>query len=142
MTLSSRLEAVVEALPLRAGVRVIEVGGAPGAAAREVARRVAPDGFVLVVDRSERGLDLTRRKAAAEIGAGLLGVRLASAEEVRLEPGEAAYDVAFACRVGVLDGRHPEGYAAALASLRAMLVPGGRILVGTDDNHDPLREIG
>ena len=138
MALSPRLQTVVDALPLRPGMRVIEVGGAPGAAAREVARRVAPDGFVLVVDRSERGVEATRRNAAAEIEAGLLGTRLASAEEVTLEPGEAAYDLAFACRVGVLDGRHPAGFERAVASLRAMLVPGARVLV---DTGDPLREL-
>lgn len=138
MTLSPRLRAVVDALPLRPGLRVIEVGGAPGAAAREVARRVAPGGHVLVVDRSERGVALVRRTAADEIAAGLLSVRLASAESVGLEPGEAPYDLAFACRVGVLDGRHPAGQAAALASLRAMLVPGGPVLV---DTGDPLAEL-
>ena len=138
MALSPRLQAVVDALPLRPGLRVVEVGGAPGAAAREVARRVAPDGFVLVVDRSPRGVEGVRRTARAEIEAGLLGVRLASAEDVALEPGEAAYDLAFACRVGVLDGRHPAGYERAVSSLRAMLVPGGPILV---DTGDPLRRL-
>ncbi len=42
--LSARLQAAVDALPLEPGLRVIEVGGAPGAAARAVARRIAPDG--------------------------------------------------------------------------------------------------
>ena len=93
------------------------------------------------MDRSERGVEATRRNAAAEIEAGLLDVRLAVAEEVALEPGETAYDVAFACRVGVLDGRHPEGHDAAVASLRAMLVPGAPILIGTDDDSDPVREL-
>lgn len=136
MALSPRLQAVVDALPLRPGLRVVEVGGAPGAAAREVARRVAPDGFVLVVDRSPRGVEGVRRNARAEIEAGLLGVRLASAEDVALEPGEAAYDLAFACRVGVLDGRHPGDRARA--AVAAALAPGGRLYV---DTGSPLREV-
>jgi len=37
-TLSARLLRVVDALPLSPGVRVLEIGGAPGAAAGEVAR--------------------------------------------------------------------------------------------------------
>ena len=37
-TLSPRLLAIVEALPLRADMRVLQIGGAPGAAARAVAR--------------------------------------------------------------------------------------------------------
>ncbi len=136
MTLSRRLQGVVDALPLRPGLRVIEVGGAPGAAAREVARRVGPDGRVLVLDRSARGVELTRASCVAEIADGLLEVRLGSVEHARLEPGEAPYDLAFACRVGVLDGRHPSGLDAAVASLRGMLVPDGPILV---DTGEPLR---
>jgi len=70
--LSARLLAVVDALPLRPGLRVLEIGGAPGAAAREVARRVAPDGHILVLDRSAAGIELTRENCSAEIDAGLL----------------------------------------------------------------------
>ncbi|MEU4394889.1 hypothetical protein [Kribbella sp. NPDC023855] len=39
-SLSSRLAAVVDALPLVPGLRVLEFGCGPGAAAGEVARRV------------------------------------------------------------------------------------------------------
>lgn len=138
MSLSPRLRSVVDALPLRPGLRVIEVGGAPGAAAREVARRVAPGGYVLVVDRSPRGIELTRQACAEEIRDGLLGLQTAPVETVTLAPDEEPYDLAFACRVGVLDGRHPAGYAAAVASLRSMLVPGAPILV---DTGEPLREV-
>ena len=137
-TLSPRLAAVVEALPLRPGLRVLEVGGAPGAAARAVAARVGPDGHLLVVDRSARGVGQVRAGCRDEIAAGVLSVRQARVEEVVLAAGEAPYDLAFACRVGVLDGRHPEGYAAAVQHLRAMLVPGGPILV---DTGDPLRAV-
>jgi protein-L-isoaspartate O-methyltransferase len=38
--LSPRLAAIVEALPLRPGLRVLEIGCGPGAAARAVARRI------------------------------------------------------------------------------------------------------
>lgn len=136
MALSRRLQDVVDALPLRPGLRVIEVGGAPGAAAREVAHRVRPEGRVLVLDRSKAGVQLTRAACATEIAEGLLEVRLGDVETARLEPGETLYDLAFACRVRVLDGRHPAGLRAAVASLRGMLVTGGPILV---DTGDPLR---
>ena len=36
--LSDRLAAVVDALPLRPGLKVLEIGAAPGALARAVAR--------------------------------------------------------------------------------------------------------
>lgn len=136
--LSPRLRAVVDALPLRSGLRVIEVGGAPGAAAREVARRVGSQGHVLILDRSPAAVAATERACAEEIAAGRISVRLTSAEEARLLPDEALYDLAFACRVGVLDGRHPAAEGRALAHLRRMLVPDAPVLV---DTGDPLRDL-
>lgn len=135
-SLSPRLAAVVDALPLRPGLRVVEVGGAPGAAAREVARRVGPDGHVLVVDRSAKGIALVERTCADEIAAGLLSVRCVAVDDLALEPGEAPYDLAFACRVGVLDGRHPG--ERARAAVTSVLVPGGRLYV---DTGSPLTEV-
>lgn len=124
--LTPRLAAVLEALPLRPGMRVLEIGGAPGALAREVARRVG-DGHVLVVDRSPRGVALTERACAAQIAAGRLTVRCCEADDLALAPGEAAYDLVVANRVGVLDGRHPG--EVARARIRDVLAPGGRLFV-------------
>lgn len=127
--LSARLQAAVEALSLEPGMRVIEVGGAPGAAAREVARRIAPDGHVLVIDRSAKGVEAIRRTAAAEMAAGLLSVHQAAIEDLGDFTVEVPYDLAFACRVGVLDGRHPEHRAQALENLGRLLTHPPRILV-------------
>jgi len=136
--LSERLRRVVEALPLRPGMRVLEIGGAPGAAAREVAVRVGPAGHVRVVDRSPAGIRRTQAACAAEIEAGLMSVQLAAVEDLVLPEGEAPYDLAFACRVGALDGRHPALEAPALRRIAAALVPAGRLLV---DTGDPLRDV-
>jgi SAM-dependent methyltransferase len=108
MSTSPRLLAVVDALPLEPGLRVLELGCGPGAAAREVARRVGPSGHVLAVDRSARAVEQVRRTCADEIAAGLLTVRRVAAEDLALEAGEAPYDLAFAVRVGAVDGRHPD----------------------------------
>lgn len=137
-SLSPRLQAVVDALPLRPGMRVIEIGCGPGAAARAVAERIGPDGHVLAVDRSPRAVAQVEALAGDLIAAGRLSVRLAAAEDLVLEPGEAPYDLAFAVRVGALDGRHPDAGRRALARLAAVLVPGGRLFV---DGGDPLREL-
>lgn len=134
MALSPRLAAVVDALPLRAGMRVLEIGGAPGAAAREVARRIG-EGHVHVVDRSPSGVRLIARTCAAEIEAGLLSVRCVDVDDLDLG-GQAPFDLAFACRVGVFDGRHPGD--AARRRVAAVLAPGGRFFV---DGGDPLREV-
>ena len=48
--LSPRLAAIVNALPLRPGMRVLEIGCGSGAAARAVVRRVE-GGIVLAIDR-------------------------------------------------------------------------------------------
>lgn len=135
--LSPRLAAIVDALPLRAGMRVLEIGGAPGAAAREVALRIG-DGHVLVIDRSAKGVALTERNAAEEITSGRLAVRRTSAEEFTLLPGEQPYDVAFAVRVGAFDGRHPQAGIRARERVAAALTPAGKLLI---DGGDPLREV-
>ncbi|GIG35890.1 SAM-dependent methyltransferase [Cellulomonas pakistanensis] len=131
--LSPRLRGVVDALPLRPGLRVLEVGGAPGAAAREVAERVGPGGHVLVLDRSEAGIARTREACRALVEAGRLSTLCAPVEDFALPPGTAPFDLAFACRVGALDGRHPRLRGPALGCLRAALVPGGVLLVDTGD---------
>ena len=135
--LSPRLAAIVAALPLRPGIRVLEIGCGPGAAARAVARRIG-DGRVLAIDRSATAVAQARRGAAADIAAGRLAVRLAAVEDFALEEGEAPYDLAFAVRVGALDGRHPAVGARALRRVAAALTPSGRLFV---DGGDPLREI-
>lgn len=136
-TLSPRLAAVVDALPLEPGMRVLEIGGAPGAAARAVAARIG-DGHILVIDRSAKGVALIERNAAAEIRAGRLSTRRVAAEDFELDPSETPFDLAFAVRVGALDGRHPEAGEVARRRIAAALVPGGRLFV---DGGDPLREV-
>jgi SAM-dependent methyltransferase len=136
--LSPRLRAVVEALPLRPGLRVVEIGCGPGALAREIAERVRPGGHVLAVDRSARAIAQVTSTAADLVAAGLLTARQVAAEHLSLEPGEAPYDLAVAVRVGAFDGRHPAAGDAARARLRTLLVPGGRLLI---DGGDPLREV-
>lgn len=138
MSLSPRLLRVVDALPIAAGTRVLEIGGAPGAAAREVAARVGPNGHVLVLDRSTNGVARTRSACADLIDAGLLSTLCADVEGLVLPAGTASFDVAFACRVGALDGRHPHLQDAAIERVARALTPDGRLFV---DTGSPLREI-
>lgn len=135
--LSSRLAAIVDALPLKPGMRVLEIGCGPGAAAREVAARIGL-GHILAIDRSSKAIEHARAGSAAEIASGRLSFRQARVEQFSLREGEELYDIAFAVRVGALEGRHPEVMEDALARIAAALVPGGRLLI---DGGDPLREI-
>ncbi len=128
----------MDALPLKPGLRVIEIGCGPGAAAREVAERVGPHGHVLAVDRSAKSIALLTRSAADLIAANRLTARQVTAEELELDPGEERYHIAFAVRVGAFDGREPRAGALALERLGRALVPGGRLFI---DGGNPLREL-
>jgi cyclopropane fatty-acyl-phospholipid synthase-like methyltransferase len=133
---SPRLKAIVDALPLKPGVRVLEIGCGPGATAREIARRIG-DGHVLAIDRSSKAIAQARVAAHEEIAAGRLSLRQVAIEDFQLQPGEAPYDIALAVRVGALDGRHPELEETALHRIASALTPGGRLFI---DGGDPLRE--
>ncbi len=134
--LSPRLAAIVDALPLEPGMRVLEIGGAPGTAARTVCERLTPGGHIRVIDRSARGVAQIERTAAAEIAAGLLSARCVAVEKFALLPDEEPFDLAFGIRVGALDGRHPTAGLAARARIRDALCPGGRLYI---DGGNPLR---
>jgi SAM-dependent methyltransferase len=136
--LSDRLAAIVDALPLRAGMRVLEVGCGSGAAAREVAHRLGPTGHVLAVDRSRKAIDLLIASSEELIAEGRLSTRCVAVEELQLAPGEGLFDLCFAVRVGALDGRHPETQEAACRRIAAALQPSGRLFI---DGGDPLRDV-
>jgi SAM-dependent methyltransferase len=132
--LSARLNAVVDALPLVPGQRVLEIGCGTGAAAREVATRIG-SGYVLGIDRSPKAIAQATALSAGDAG---LCFRVVAIEDFELQPGETPFDLAFAVRVGALDGRHPELEQRALRRIRAALAPHGRLFI---DGGDPLREI-
>ncbi|WP_437924528.1 class I SAM-dependent methyltransferase [Sorangium sp. So ce291] len=135
--LSPRLAAFVEALPLKPGLRVLEIGCGPGVAARAVARRIG-GGHVLAIDRSARAIAQAMAGSAAELASGHLTFRHVAIEDFELENGERPYDIAFAVRVGALDGRHPEAGRIARQQLRRALGKGGRLYI---DGGDPLCEV-
>jgi len=135
--LAPRLAAIVAALPLCPGIRVLEIGCGPGAAARAIARQIG-DGHILAIDRSARAIQQVLLGSAEEIASGRLSVRQAAVEAFELEPGETTFDIAFAVRVGALDGRHPDLQVRAHQQIACALVRHGRLFI---DGDYPLREL-
>lgn len=135
--LSSRLVAVVSALPFRPDSRILEIGCGPGAAAREIANQLT-SGHILATDRSATAISQARFACANEIAGGQMSVRQVAAEDFELVAGEAPFDMVFAIRVGALDGRHPELELAVLARIAAATRPHARLFI---DGGDPLREV-
>jgi SAM-dependent methyltransferase len=134
---SIRLSAIVSALPIKPGMRVLEIGCGSGAMAREIARQVGA-GHVLAIDRSAKAIAQARNASQTEIASGQLSLRPVAIEQFEREPGEAPYDIAVAIRVGALDGRHPELENEAHRRIAAALTSRGRLFVDKDDS---LREI-
>lgn len=135
--LSPRLAAIVDALPLRPGMRVLEIGCGPGAAARAVVARIG-DGHVLGIDRSAAAIAAATAASTQAIASGRLAFRQASIESFEPEAAMPPFDLVFAVRVGALDGRHPEAGRLALARIAQLVADGGRLFV---DGGNPLREI-
>lgn len=118
-------------------MRVLEIGCGPGAAAREVAGRIG-DGHILAIDRSATAIEQARAASREEIESGRLSVRQVAAEDLELLAGEEPFDLAFAVRVGALDGRHPEAGTRARERIAAALTKDGRLYI---DGGAPLREV-
>lgn len=134
---SDRILQAVRALPLRPGVRILEIGCGPGVAAREIVR-LYPTAFVLGVDRSLTAIRQALAGSENQVKLGQLEFRVAAAESFALQPGEPLFHFAFALRVGAFDGRHPKLGLLALPRIRAALVPGGRFFI---DGGSPLQEL-
>src|SRR5687768_5265622 len=98
-SLSPRLAAIVDALPLRPHSRVLEIGCGPGAAARAIAARLTT-GHILAIDRSAAAIVQAEAAAADEITSGRMSVRRVAAEDFVLRTDEEPYDIVFAVRVG------------------------------------------
>ncbi len=135
--LSKRLADIVNALPLKDGIRVLEIGCGPGAMAREISEQIG-NGHVLAIDRSAKAIQQAMMGSKAEIETGRLSLRQAAIEEFDLQPGEKPFDIAIAVRVGALDGRHPESEKQALAKIAKALDKEGKLFI---DGGNPLREI-
>ena len=135
--ISPRLAEIVDALPLRPGMRVLEIGCGPGVAARAAVQRMGK-GYVLAINRSAKAIAQATACSTAELASGLLEFRCVAVEDFVLSKGERPYDLAFAVRVGALDGRHPKAGRIAFDRLRQALAKDGRLFI---DDGNPVTEV-
>lgn len=114
---------MLDVLAPKAGERLLEVGPGTGYYSVPVARRLAPEGTLELLDVQPKMLDHTLRAAAA---AGVGNVVATEADAQALPFEDARFDGAFL--VTVL-GEIPDP-AVALRELVRVLKPGGRLVAG------------
>ncbi|MES2645789.1 MAG: class I SAM-dependent methyltransferase [Bacteroidota bacterium] len=134
--ISIRLQQIVNALPLKEGLRILEIGCGTGVVAREIAKRLK-DVYLLAIDRSAKAINQSVSISHTEISSGKLQFQQVAIEEFIFE-GDQLFDLAFAIRVGALDGRHPEIRQKAISNIAKALKPNGKLFI---DGGTPLQEI-
>lgn len=134
---SKRLLDIVDALPLREGMRILEIGCGTGIAAREIAYRFDHI-HIMGIDRSAKAIAQAQKNCEEAISAGKINFIQAAIETLTLQTAVEPFNLAFAIRVGALDGRHPGKEAAALKNIAKLLQPGGKLYI---DGGAPLEEV-
>ena len=115
-------QAVLDALRLAPGERVLDIGSGPGMLVRQMAEAVGERGAVDAVDVSQSMLALAARR---ERSADAAPVEIAEADALALPFADASFDVAVSTQVY----EYVEDLPSALAEVRRVLRPGGRLLV-------------
>ena len=115
-----RRRIVRDALAAAPGERIADVGCGPGFYCAELAEDVGPGGSVTGVDASEAMLALARRRCAA-----LPNVELRQGDATAVPLPDVSADAAISVQVQ----EYVEDVGSALAELRRVLRPGGRVLV-------------
>ena len=134
--ISKRLEEIVTALPLKEGLRILEIGCGTGVVAREIAKRLN-NVYVLGIDRSAKAIEQCIYSSDADIFNGKLQFKKTAIEDFEFD-GKQLFDLAFAIRVGALDGRHPEIEEKALLNVAKAIKPNGKLFI---DGGNPLQEV-
>lgn len=125
--MSDRIGRFVEAMAIRPGDRVLEIGCGHGVAADLVCGKLGKQGLYVAVDRSAKMLAAARKRNAAHVQAGI--ARFIEGDFESVDLGAARFDKVFAMRVRLFF-TEPDR-AAALAS--RWLAPRGRLYVQYDE---------
>ncbi|HEX7166952.1 MAG TPA: methyltransferase domain-containing protein, partial [Acidimicrobiales bacterium] len=114
---------LLAAADLRPGQRVLDVACGTGVVARLAAERVGPTGAVTAIDVAADMIDVARATAAPESPT----IEWHVGDAMSLPFADEQYDV-VTCQMGLM---FMEDRAAAVAEMRRVLVPGGRVVVTT-----------
>jgi SAM-dependent methyltransferase len=134
--ISNRLDEILAALPLKEGLRILEIGCGTGVVAREIARRL-DDVYILGLDRSAKAIAQCMLGSGPEMAMGKVQFQQAAIESFEFA-GKELFDFAFAIRVGALDGRHPDLEQKACSNIAKALKKNGQLFI---DGGNPLKEI-
>ena len=115
-----RRRLVREAVAAQPGERIVDVGCGPGYYVAELAEQVGPGGAVTGVDQSDAMLAVARGRCE-----GLGNVSFVTGDATRLPVDDASFDAAVSVQVM----EYVPDVAAALAELRRVLTPGGRVVL-------------
>jgi len=124
-----RPEKVVEALGIKPGSRVADVGAGTGLLTVHLARAVAPNGTVVATDIDGAVLELLHARLEAAGLADVVERRVVGAETPGLEAG--AYDAILLAEVD----HFFQDPVAWLQAAQAALKPGGRIVISNRIHH-------
>ena len=120
--------AVHQALALRAGERVLDIGSGPGLLAHELAKTVGPDGRVRGVDISDAMIEMARQRCANQPQCAFENA------EARALPFE---DEAFDAVVSTQVYEYVADIPAAMRELHRVVRRGGRVCI-VDTDYDSL----
>jgi ubiquinone/menaquinone biosynthesis C-methylase UbiE len=115
---------LLDVLKPQPGEQMLEVGPGAGYYSLPVARRVQPNGRLVLVDVDQAMLEATTRRLRARDVSSLSEARRTDAASLPFKDG--SFDGAFL--VAVLGEIHDR--ASALRELRRVLRPGGRLVIG------------
>jgi ubiquinone/menaquinone biosynthesis C-methylase UbiE len=116
--------AVLKALDLREGEKVLDIGSGPGLLALDMAAAVGPAGRVCGIDLSESMLAMSRKRCA-----GQPWTEFQQGDATKLPAADDSFDAAVSTQVY----EYVRDIPAALAELRRVLRPGGRaVILDTD----------
>lgn len=128
-----RIVWAVEVMDVQPDDHVLEIGCGPGAGAELICERLTGKGRLFAIDRSESGVDRTRRRNAQHVESGRLIVRQIDLATLRV-PVKRLTKV-FAFNVNLFWVR---GCASEVDLLHQKLLPGGQIFLFYEANRPEL----